>query len=342
MMLCIQADGNEIIGQGHIMRCLAFAHAVHNELLLKPIFLTRYKQSHELIKSNDFESYYMGINPEDDSLVTNVIRDKAIKIMVIDNFLIKGKFLKRLSSLVDYTAYFDDVFSLDFPTDIIINYNPNWEKGNYEHKFPNSKLLTGTNFAPLRKQFQNLKLKPPSRNVKNVLITTGGTNPSNIVQKIVNNLSRTTCFKDIIFHVAIGSFYHDKEELKSYLSLFSNIKIYENCDIYSLLQNCDIALSAAGTTIFEIAASSIPSIVFSVSANQYESAEYFNKMKCVLYAGKDFDSIPDNVVDCFLKLYGDFDLRSDLCKNANSISDGKGAIYLAQELKKFLNGRGCF
>ena len=53
----------------------------------------------------------------------------------------------------------------------------------------------------------------------------------------------------------------------------------------ALMQKCDIAISAAGSTLYELCATGIPAITYTLADNQLIAAEQFDKQGIMLSAG---------------------------------------------------------
>lgn len=51
------------------------------------------------------------------------------------------------------------------------------------------------------------------------------------------------------------------------------------------MQKCDIAISAAGSTLYELCATGIPAITYTLADNQLIAAEQFDKQGIMLSAG---------------------------------------------------------
>ena len=141
----------------------------------------------------------------------------------------------------------------------MINYDP--DAGSLQSFYQKASFrLLGPKYAPLREQFADLKPKVrPS--VRKILISTGGTDPYGMakrLQKLVQCVPETAV-------MAPG--YPRVEK------------------VAELLLGCDLAISAAGTTLYELCAAGVPTLAFSMSDNQELFAKQMAAAGAVTYLG---------------------------------------------------------
>ncbi len=90
----------------------------------------------------------------------------------------------------------------------------------------------------------------------------------------------------------------DKDDIRKLAGENKNIIIHENViDMKSLISEMDIAVSAAGSTLYEICACGVPLITYSMADNQIYGAEAFEKLGLAVNIG-DIRNIsdPDEVI----------------------------------------------
>ena len=104
-----------------------------------------------------------------------------------------------------------------------------------------------------------------------------------------------------------------------------------------LMCDCDIAVTAGGTTLYELCACGLPSICFSWADNQIQAVSVFTKMGLMIGAGdirNDSDKCISAVVDG-LKMYcGDHKMRVYCGERLKSLVDGLGVGRICEILKK--------
>ena len=102
-----------------------------------------------------------------------------------------------------------------------------------------------------------------------------------------------------------------------------------------IMQECDIAISAAGSTLYELCAIGVPTIGFYFADNQRQNMEAFGKLTPIMNAG-DF-SIGEEEVFAFMEkglklLMESKELRVKISMAMRTLVDGNGAERLAEAL----------
>lgn len=341
-MIYIRTDSNNTIATGHVMRCLSIAKALRKSGE-ECIFITADSSSDELIKSNGFDiiclnSEWNNPNSEIEDLI-NIIKDKDIKKLLIDSYYVTEDYLE---SIKKYTKliYIDDINSFTYPVDMLINYSGSYENFKYDIQYKNTqtKLLLGYDYVPLREEFQNIKSIIRDK-VEQILFTIGGTDENNITARFIESILDDMVFNDIIFHIVIGSFNKNLEELNKLVSNCPNIKLHYNVNkISELMNKCDIAISAGGTTLLELCACGIPTIGFTIADNQIAGTKCLEDKKAMIYVGDaryDVKKVMKNISETAKILVESIELRNYLSKNMNNVIDANGANRIANEINLF-------
>ena len=117
---------------------------------------------------------------------------------------------------------------------------------------------------------------------------------------------------------------------------YSNVHIHKNVNCMSeLMEQCDVAVSAAGSTLYELCAVGVPIICFSFVDNQELMVETFVKKGIVAYGGhysKEKENLMDEVADNIYRLQRDLELRRRVTAQERKLVDGRGAIRIAEHL----------
>jgi len=346
-MFYIRADGNEKIGMGHIMRCLSIAQALR-AAGRDVMFLTADEKPSEVIASYGFEyhilfTYYDEMDVELPQLVM-LLPMGAEKIsgqsnrpeILIDSYYVTPFYLQNLQ-LTATVILMDDLKTRVFPCDILVNYNIYAQNLGYEKEYSlDTKLLLGHEYAPLRPEFA-VKPEPVREDVKNILLTTGGGDSCHMAlafaKEIIGADARQ---KSVSYHIVCGPFSTDTGKLKELAAECPQIQIHEQVsDMAKLMKACDLAVSAAGSTFYELCALGIPTVGFYFAANQRMNMEAFSEKTPILNAG-DFSADPQQVLFFIKKeieiLSESYELRLKISQAVSTLVDGKGAERLAAKL----------
>ena len=95
-------------------------------------------------------------------------------------------------------------------------------------------------------------------------------------------------------------------------------------NIAELMTKCDLAVSAAGQTIYELAATGTPAILICTAENQKIQINGWNEFSCFHYAGKWSDKDILKNISTKLERLKDISLRRSDCSKLQNIVDGLG------------------
>ena len=326
-MILIRADANEQIGTGHIMRCLSIAEALvsHGESVE---FVTADDKGKQMIEQNGFPAECLGTNwvEMDNEIVvfTELIKKEKPLILIVDSYYVTKQYFEALSA---YTRiiYIDDMNIQTWDVDYLINYNVYADTFDYsDYESTNTKLLMGLAFAPLRSEFRNIPKHVIKDEVTDVLVSAGGADPERVTERILNELC--PLWPDVVFHFVIGALNPRIKEITETRMKNAVYHVNER-NMSDLMQRCDVAIAAAGTTIYELCACGIPTVTYVLANNQIEAAEQFHNKSIMFNAGdcRKNTEFNNNINTWFNILLKDKNKRIEFSETMQNMVDGKGA-----------------
>lgn len=291
-----------------------------------------------------------------------VLAQKNTSILV-DSYYVTEKYLAALKKRIT-TIYMDDIYAFSYPVDMLINYNIYGEEMGYEKDaaFADTKLLLGTEYVPLREEFSagagyaqsRKELSAETENVTpaedrlhqtaeqgrtadgGILITTGGSDSFNLVGQLLMEAMKYDALKEKEYHVVSGSLNPHIGELQALAQKHENIHIHCNVtNMAELMAESEVALSAGGSTLYELCAVGVPVIAFSFAENQERLVQTFVKRGIAQYGGNyrtDGNKMIQNTIAGLETLLEDKNLRTEYRKKARTLVDGKGADRIAEAL----------
>ncbi len=352
-MFYIRADGNEKIGMGHVMRCLTIAEALR-ERGEDVLFLTADDKPVKLIEDRGFAvkilfTYYDEMEvelPQLMALFMGTTGGEGVELprILVDSYFVTEFYLKnlRLSATV---ILMDDEKRAVYPCDGLVNYNIYGKTLGYEQDYPaDTRLFLGCEYMPLRKQFRNTEYEVRER-VEHILVTTGGGDSCHMALTLAERVVKLPKEKaqDLVWHIVCGPYCLDTDRLEMLAEKNRRLQIHKNVtDMSEIMKKCDIAVSAAGSTLYELCSVGVPTVGFYFAENQRRNMESFGKLTPVLNAG-DFSIYPEKVLDFMEKevevLCGSRELRQKISFAMRHIVDGQGADRLAEELGELFGKR---
>lgn len=333
-MILIRADANEIIGSGHIMRCISIAFALQ-EKGEQIAFVTADHKSDILLNQKGIRRFVLNTNwanmNEELPVLSVVVKQLRPSLVLVDSYYVSEEYFMELSKLTRI-AYMDDLATNHWRVDYLINYNIYYSTLNYsKYDLDKTHLVLGTQYAPLRNEFKGLPRHKTNCSVKDVLVSTGGADPENITEKLIihtcNNLPNIT------FHFVVGAFNSKISEIRKIQP--NNVILHINeKNMSDLMQKCDVAISAGGSTLYELCACGIPTITYTLADNQLLAAKEFDSQNVMINAGdcRNNENFFDIIYDTIQNM--NKEQRFRFSQKMQLLVDGSGAERIAQE---FLN-----
>ena len=330
-MILIRADANEIIGAGHLMRCLSIARAFADKGE-DVRFITADHKGDSLIHSRGFESLCMvsEYNAMDSEDIVPVIEEYKPELLIVDSYFVNKEYFDKVNSLCR-VAYIDDINEAVWDVDCLIDYNIFGTVIDYSgYENTRTSLLLGPKFAPLRSEFKNVPkhiIKP----VSDVMISAGGSDPEKITERIMKEIC--PIWKEISFHFVVGALNPRLEKIKSLLAPNMVLHINEQ-NMSGLMQKCDIAISAAGSTLYELCACGTPTITYTLADNQLLAAEESERQELMINAGdcRNNASFIENLNQKLKYYAGNIEKRKIVSEKMQLLVDGYGAERIVNSL----------
>lgn len=328
-MIYIRVDMNPVIATGHLMRCLAIADAARDRGI-ETTFILADENAVSLLEEKKYR--YIVLNTKWDELdgelatLISVIETEKIEKLFIDSYKVTATYLKALTDRT-YTIYLDDLNLFTYPVNAIICYANYYRLFCYEDNYRGSeyktKIYEGCQYAPLRGEFQNIPEKQIRDSIENVLIMSGGTDQYNVIDKILEVVSLRN-YNNI--YVMCGR-YSDKYDYLQQKYKLRNIHIYKSKkNLVDYMKKVDLAISAGGTTLYELCACGTPTITYAIADNQYENVYHMQQDGIMKYIGDArCEQIEVGLKQCLDDLYVSQSFRSRISKKMQESIDGKGA-----------------
>lgn len=329
----IRTDMNETIATGHMMRCLAIADAAR-ELGMETTFILADSQAAALLQEWGYGAVILDTRWNDMEaevdLIKKVIDACDIRVLLVDSYMVTYKYLQTLSTWTN-VAYIDDLDAFTYPVHTLICYANYWEKFQCGERYRDTRLLLGSKYTPLRKEFANCKEKVIKPETENLLLLSGGTDTFHILDGLLERIHKSQ-YKDI--DVICGRYYDEYIQLCDRYHLYHNIHFHKAVNnIMDYMIKADIAVSAGGTTLYELCVCGTPTISYSIADNQSDNVKKFHEDQVIDYAGDIREGDVLGHITQYLELYQkDIQLRLQRSRRMQSLVDGRGALRIAEAL----------
>lgn len=332
-MLYIRTDMNPVIATGHMMRCLAIADAAKSTGE-NTVFILADNQAVPLLEQRGYS--YIVLNSKWDDMeselpeLEKLVQKKHIKKMLVDSYQVTENYLKCLTALAQ-TYYIDDINAFSYPVSGIICYANYWEKFCYSERYTDTKLFLGTEYAPLGRNFSDCDRKEISRQVRKLLLLSGGTDHYHLLDQMLERLDLNQYLQ---IDAVCGKYNLQYDYLREKFKSHKNVHIHQSVsDMDRLMKEADVAVSAGGTTLYELCAVGTPTVSYSFVDNQLDNVRKFHEDEIMYYAGDARNTdITGNIMQALSRYCNDFRLRQERSGKMQKLVDGKGALRIAEVL----------
>ena len=321
MDVIILTEGGKDYGFGHVARCSSIYQAFL-EYGISPKFIINGDESvKSILKDIPFE-----VN----DWLNNFDFPDSSDIVIMDSYLANFEFYEKISSKYSLTVYIDDNNRLEYPKGIIVNGTLDVANMNYS-KREEVLYLVGKDFVPLRRDFWNISTLKVKGDVENILITMGGNDLRNLTPKILDLLN--IHYPNIIKKVIIADSFKNTFEIE--LLKNDNVELIYSPNskkIAEVMSDIDLAISASGQTLYELACVGIPTIAIGIIENQVNNVKNWQKIGFIEYAGCwNNERLLDNILEKmdYLK---DKNVRKDKNLIGTRAIDGKGSLRIAKNI----------
>lgn len=348
--LVIRADTATDIGMGHVMRCIALGKA-WKTLGGSVTFVTcsDNKSIRQRLESNDFSFVPLSArHPDPADLATsldvlNSISDDegagSPPWLVTDGYFFSPSYHAAARSLGYRLLVIDDVADLPvYHADVVLNQNIGAEKYQYRHD-DDTVLLLGTRYALIRPEFAGHSggsvdtIQTASR----LLVTMGGADPLNITLRVLHALRRTSvCPLEVTVVVGGDNPHHEtlQKEIQSIDDSTSIVVRLETDveDMAELMAWAEMAVSASGSTFWELASMGVPSILLVAAENQTGIASEVSRREAAVNLGWYDQVSSEDLAAAVNRLATDQKWRRRLRTKAGALVDGRGTERVARHL----------
>lgn len=342
MNVIIRADANTRMGTGHLMRCIALAQALQNQGE-RTIFLSYIEKDvlRKMICDKGFEVVSIDNphpHPDDENQVRNLLayKGKAQPTwLVLDGYHFDPAYQSALRATGCKVLVIDDVaHQPEYHADILLNQNIHAPNLNYNCS-PDTVRLLGTRYALLRKEFLNWKgtKREIPETARHILVTLGGADPENVTLTVVRALK---CLKrgDLKVKIVVGPANPNQENIEKQLNCsLSHFQVLSSAtDMPSLMAWADMAVSAAGSTSWELSFMGVPFAVVILADNQEGNAEGLAKAGGAINCGWSHSLSTERLAERLAELIDSRSKRMKLSEIGRQLVDGKGVERVVQRI----------
>lgn len=214
----------------------------------------------------------------------------------------------------------------EYVSDVLLDQNPDAEKVGYRCASW-TKQLFGTRYALVRPEFVRLRSRPRATHTGHrALVIMGGSDPARQTVNVVNGLSQLRD-PDLQVSVVLGSRAPDADRVEEAVRANgASFQVHRDpADVATLMAAADLAISAAGSTCWELCCLGIPSILVAVAGDQIRVAAALARAGASESLGWHSRVTAARIGEAARSLLADVDRRESMGRAARALVDGRGA-----------------
>ncbi len=256
-------EASPLIGAGHAIRSCVLADALIEQGWICKIVTTAetYEFIHGLNRFDRIEPEIFYKNPS------------CCDLLIVDNYELDQKYEKHFRSCAKKIMVIDDLANKKHDCDILLDQTYGRDANDYKTLVPEyCKVLAGSDYVLLRKEFIQLRSKALEKRhktteIKRILVSMGGSDPENYTLKVLEMIKQSG-FSGAI-DIVLGFASQNAEVIKNYINDLSNeCSIYVNADMPKLMYEADLAIGAAGSSVWERCCLGLPQYLIQTADNQ--------------------------------------------------------------------------
>jgi UDP-2,4-diacetamido-2,4,6-trideoxy-beta-L-altropyranose hydrolase len=336
--LLIRADGNPRIGHGHLMRCLALAQhwlerrgpvtfAVAEQV---PAFAARLQKEGAGQRLLTVEPG----GPADADATQALASELSAAWIVCDGYQFDATYQVRLKASGRRLLYVDDYGHCEaYCADLVLNQNLDAEAGPYARRAPGSELLLGSRYTLLRREFVAHPPQPrtvPTR-AGRLLITLGGADPADFTSIALAALAHVDELEAL---VVVGGSNPNRARIDDAARALGERATVVSAvdDMPARMAWADLAVTAGGSTCWELLYMGVPALIVVLADNQVGVAQAVARRGSGVDLGRSDAFDAARLGAAIAALAGDQPARSAMVEAGQALVDGRGATRVADAM----------
>lgn len=335
-----RADATARMGVGHAMRTLALVQAwvaQGGEAV--------YAMAHSVsgfagkIKASGAEMGSIDAEPgsaQDMELTAGLARSTGADWLVVDGYQFGAAYHNAIRGGGWRTLVVDDEgLAGRYEADIVLNQNFHASESLYLNRGGETRLLLGPEYALIQRDF--FKWRSSSREnppvARRILVTMGGGDLNNVTRKVVEALGLLSV-GEFEARVVIGGANPNYDSVvEAARRVGPSIRVATNIgDMGEAMSWADIAVTAGGSSIYELAFLGTPFIMITTADNQKPVERAIMRFGASSCLGWHDGLSPDKIADEIKGVVLSQSLRTTIAKRMAELVDGQGSVRVLRAM----------
>ncbi|WP_051507103.1 UDP-2,4-diacetamido-2,4,6-trideoxy-beta-L-altropyranose hydrolase [Saccharibacillus sacchari] len=292
MKVAIRVDSSDLLGSGHVMRCLTLADMLSSfgavvrficlnlpgnlsDYVLGRGFHVDHIEPRRRYASSNQEELLAELRLDEDydseQTLSLLERHPLHDWIIVDHYALDERWEQRVRKRTSGILVIDDLADRAHDCDLLLDQNFHYDmKSRYAGLVPdNCLLLLGPEFLLLREEFREFEGRRKNRDgtLSRLLIFFGGSDVSNETEKALQAIRLLD--RDLHVDVVVGASNPHQERIRAICDSTAGMVFHCQIDYMAELMNeADLAIGAGGATTWERCYLGLPALILILTENQ--------------------------------------------------------------------------
>lgn len=338
MRVLLRVDAGPHIGLGHLQRCLSLAAALR-QAGAGAVFLTNPEPTaQERVRRFGFEGEGLRASVSwsaaDLDETAGFAQRAGCQAVVVDSDYEGEGYLAGLRQRGLFVCAIEDMAPHAFPCQLVVNGDAHARELPYTSSSGDTVFIVGPECAFLREDLWDVPERATRPAVRNLLVMVGGYDAQRLMPDLLRTLGELP--DELVITAVVGPFVVHQAEIADVAASFPRrIRLVSAPDsVRALMLEADLAVTAGGQTLYELARTGCPAVAFSIADNQDGQLAAFHRAGCLRSLGRVTGraDLCSGLRKAVTDLLQDAEARAAMSRAGQRMIDGQGALRVAQEL----------
>lgn len=320
MRIAFRTKGNHPQGMGDVWGCIALAEECIRSADEVLFIIPEGEEAVEAIQGQGFLPQVIRSSAEE----SQALRAFHPEVVVVNQLNNPAAYIQSLRNFARWVVTMEDVGEGARYADLRIN---------VLYDAPDS--VTGTEYVALRREFQALHEQPKfiRNEIQELVITQGGSDTRGFTPKILSALEQLH-LRPHCTVVTGPAFRHERELKRALAASTLDITLFHNTrEMATFLYQADLAITAAGITLFECACVGTPAVMVCAEPFEVETASRMARNGTAVNLGFGGELDPAKLAETVNSLALNSQERSRLSQSGKEQVDGRGSERILRLMK---------
>ncbi|SFS31782.1 UDP-2,4-diacetamido-2,4,6-trideoxy-beta-L-altropyranose hydrolase [Marininema halotolerans] len=331
----IRADASTGMGSGHVMRCLNLADRLRQKGAAITFASREYVGNlHGVVKQRGYPIVSLPARRKisSTSLVTEdahetiqlAEKNAPYDLVIVDHYALDSRWERLVRRIAQRVMVIDDVAQRRHDCDLLLDsafYKDPIQR--YKGLLPKRcKTFFGPEYVLLATQFCEQRERPLQKNSppQRLLLSFGGSDPTGETVKVLTVFGMLS-LPGVVIDVVAGRANPHHSILNAQCQRLKNAIFYPHVDnMAERMAQCDLAIGAGGSTVWERCSLSVPTITVAIAENQVELLKGLQQLGVIHHLGWHQDVSRKQWLNEMKKVLTDSQIHRKLVKNCEAFA----------------------